>query len=42
MLPQSAMAALSDLRAVGGRMSRVGLYFLLAMCLFPQSGYLGV
>ncbi len=22
--------------------SRVGLYFLLAMCLFPQPGYLGV
>jgi Insertion element 4 transposase N-terminal len=22
--------------------SRVGLYFVLAMCLFPQSGYLGV
>lgn len=22
--------------------SRAGLYFLLAMCLFPQAGYLGV
>ena len=41
-----ADAVLADTRAIQRRLrllpTRVGIYFVLAMCLFPQSGYLGV